>query len=300
MTAATTERKHLAPLEWKSSGGAGQFSAIFATFDVVDHDGDVIRKSAFQTGDTTIIGSWGHKVNELPVGLATVRVGPTEASVDGRFFLDTEAGRETYQTVKGLGAACEWSWVFTVTRQSYGEHGGKRVRFIEGVSLISVDPVLRAAGIGTRTTAIKSADTMPADLETEFASGGWLLARAAISEAGQTMARVEKLTAKRYEVPSSRVPQPTRDAAAAAVRKSVDLLGITPRTIHWFAERGEPQLWGFVKDGATIALRSDLDPQQAYETAAHEMKHSAGGDEPASLAFGKVMVREALHRGLLG
>lgn len=134
----------------------GAFSAVFATLNVIDHDGDVTVPGAFKDGAEVIIGSWGHKTSDLPVGKGIIRTSPTEATVDGEFFLDTGPGKDTYQTVKNLGALGEWSYVFSVTKQSFGEQGGRPVRFLEGLQVYSVDPVLAGAGIDTRTTAIKS------------------------------------------------------------------------------------------------------------------------------------------------
>ncbi len=133
----------------------GAFSAVFATLNVVDHDGDVTVPGAFKDGSEVIIGSWGHKTYELPVGKGVIRTSPTEATVDGAFFLDTGPGKDTYQTVKNLGPLGEWSYVYTVTKQSFGEQAGRPVRFLEGLDVYSVDPVLAGAGIDTRTTDIK-------------------------------------------------------------------------------------------------------------------------------------------------
>lgn len=149
-----TFRKSL-PFELKASE-AGEFRAVFATFDVVDHDGDVTRPGAFKNGAEVIVGSWGHKTMDLPVGKGVIVADQREAAVEGRFFLDTEPGKATYQTVKNLGSLGEWSYVFSVLRQSFGEFEGRQVRFLEDIRVFSVDPVLAGAGIDTRTTDIKS------------------------------------------------------------------------------------------------------------------------------------------------
>lgn len=152
------ERKSL-PFTLKADA-EGAFRAVFSTFDVVDHDGDVTRPGAFKDGVEVIVGSWGHKYDELPVGKGVIRSNAAEAVVDGGFFLDTQPGKDTYQTVKNLGPLGEWSYIFNVTKQSFGEFEGRQVRFIEGVDVFSVDPVLVGAGIGTRTADIKAQDLM--------------------------------------------------------------------------------------------------------------------------------------------
>jgi hypothetical protein len=134
----------------------GEFSAVFATFDVVDHDGDVTRRGAFTEGAEVIIGAFGHDTTSLPVGKGVIRQTNEAALVYGKFFLDTPHGQQTYQTVKNLGALQEWSYTYSPTKRSFGEFNGQQVRFLEEVKVYSVDPVLAGAGIGTRTTGIKS------------------------------------------------------------------------------------------------------------------------------------------------
>lgn len=150
----TLLRKSL-PFELKS-GNTGEFRAVFATFNVIDHDGDVTRPGAFKDGAEVIIGSWGHKTMDLPVGKGVIVTNEREAVVEGSFFLDTQPGKDTYQTVKNLGSLGEWSYVFSVEKSSFGQQDGRDVRFLESMKVFSVDPVLAGAGINTRTTDIKS------------------------------------------------------------------------------------------------------------------------------------------------
>ena len=139
---------------------SGKFRCVFATLNVVDHDGDVTRPGAFKNGAPAVIGSWGHKTSELPVGKGVLGSDDTEAFCEGEFF-DTAAGRDTYETVKALGELGEWSYVYVPTKYSYGEHEGVQVRFLDEIDVWSVDPVLKGAGIGTRTTDIKSIRELP-------------------------------------------------------------------------------------------------------------------------------------------
>lgn len=136
----------------------GSFKAVFATFDVVDLHGDVTRPGAFKDGAEVIVGAWGHNPYQLPVGRGVIVTDRREASVEGRFFLDTDHGRATYQTLKALGDLAEWSYVYDVEQESFGDFQGQKVRFLERVRVLSVDPVLAGAGIDTRTVSIKSED----------------------------------------------------------------------------------------------------------------------------------------------
>ena len=74
----------------------------------------------------------------------------------GRFFLNTTAGRDTFEVVKELGNRQEWSYGFNVDDSEKGEHEGKSVRILKKMTVHEVSPVLRGAGLGTRTNYAKS------------------------------------------------------------------------------------------------------------------------------------------------
>lgn len=144
----------------KADDDAGTVTAVFATLSVVDHQGDRIlpgaigeqqvRMSAYQHG------SWH---GALPVGKGRVFERGNEAIFEGRFFLNTVAGREHYLTVKEMGDLQEWSFALPEMDWSMVEEDGRRVREIKRVSIPEVSPVLMGAGIDTRTLAVKGAET---------------------------------------------------------------------------------------------------------------------------------------------
>lgn len=146
------ERKSVA-LELKADE-EGSFRAVFSTFDVIDKDGDVTRKGAFQPQDVRI-AQWGHNWGALPVGRGKLNSDDEKAWVDGQFFLDVTAGADTYRTVKNLGELQEWSYGFNVKKWSCGDFEGQEVRFLEEVEVFEVSPVMLGAGVGTHTEAIK-------------------------------------------------------------------------------------------------------------------------------------------------
>lgn len=148
-------------LELKADGESeGAFTATFATFNVIDHHGDVTVPGAYDEGKEILIGAYQHRMEALPVGKGVIRQDDHRAWVEGQFFLDTTHGDATYRTVKNAGGAMEWSYVFTVKQAEFGEfdtdQGAVPVRFLQKLDVWSVDPVLRGAGIGTRTDSIKS------------------------------------------------------------------------------------------------------------------------------------------------
>lgn len=147
-----------APLELKADGEGqetGEFRAVFATLNVVDHDSDVTIPGAFKEQET-LVEPWNHGW-DLPAGKGIVKANDKEAWIEGQFFLDTEVGRENYRTVKNLGPLAEWSYTFYIIKSGEGIYEGDEVRFLQEMDVVGVSPVTRGAGIDTRTEAIKSA-----------------------------------------------------------------------------------------------------------------------------------------------
>jgi len=133
----------------------GEFSAVIATLNVKDKQGDLTLPGAFTTGEKVPIAHWGHGWGELPIGRGTIREDGEEALVDGAFFLSTDTGKEHYETVKGLGELQEWSYGYDILDSAMGQFEDEDVRFLKKLRVIEVSPVMVAAGVGTRTTTIK-------------------------------------------------------------------------------------------------------------------------------------------------
>jgi len=160
----------------------GEVSAVFSTFNVIDKDGDVTLPGAFDDGTPVRISAYGHASwgQALPVGKGVVRTTGTEAVLDGRFFLNTVAGRDTFETVKEMGDLQEWSYSVEPTKHSFGEHEGQRVQFLEKLKgPHEVSPVLAGAGVGTRTLAVKSGMKFTDEAEAVMAALSALTDRAA-------------------------------------------------------------------------------------------------------------------------
>jgi len=138
----------------------GQVTAVFSTFDVVDHDNDVTVKGAIKDGASVCISAYNHASwkGALPVGTGRIRVAGNEATLEGQFFMNTSHGRDTFETVKALAAEGlgEWSYGFDVVDSEHGSHEGKSVRILKQLNIHEVSPVLRGAGLETRTLATKS------------------------------------------------------------------------------------------------------------------------------------------------
>lgn len=163
----TSEVKTLADVELKEEGDRGQVTAVFSTFDVVDLDGDVTRKGAFTEGAPVVISAYGHTSwdGSLPIGKGTIHERDDDAVLRGSFFLNTSHGRDAWETVKELSTAGlqEWSYSLQNVSAEEGEVDGKAVRVLTKIDVKEVSPVLRGAGIDTRTLTIKSGSMKFAD-----------------------------------------------------------------------------------------------------------------------------------------
>lgn len=145
-----------APIVLKSDGEEGTFKSVFATLNVIDHDGDVIRPGAFEEGQEVVVEGWNHDYG-LPPGKGVLHSDEEKAWIDGRFFLDTSSGRDHYLTLKNLEGLEEWSFTFDIEAAERGVHDGEEVRFLDRLDTWGVAPVTRGAGIDTRTVALKGA-----------------------------------------------------------------------------------------------------------------------------------------------
>lgn len=137
----------------------GRVEAVFSTFGVIDHDGDMTDPSAFQHGSKVLISSYNHKSwdGALPVGKGVIEVGSKGATLKGQFFMNTQAGRDTFETVKALAESGmgEWSYGFEVEDSEPGSVEGKSIRILKKLKVYEVSPVIKGAGIGTQTVGVK-------------------------------------------------------------------------------------------------------------------------------------------------
>jgi hypothetical protein len=158
----------------------GHVSAVFATLDVVDKDGDVTVKGAFKEGQKVAISNFGHKIWEgaPPVGKGVIKEVGNEAVFEGQFFMNTTHGRDAFETVKALceddGPGTEWSYGFDVEDSEPAKkgstYGPNHRRTLKAMKVHEVSPVLVGAGVGTRVTGIKEKKTFAEQLQDVVAS----------------------------------------------------------------------------------------------------------------------------------
>ncbi len=139
----------------------GEVEAVFSTLNVVDKDKDVTLPGAF--GDQTVrISAYNHQSwqGALPVGKGTISETPTNAVMKGQFFMDTQAGKDTFTVVKNLGELMEWSYGYDIMERSEGvwppdDANGQPVQFLKKLKVHEVSPVILGAGVDTRTLSAK-------------------------------------------------------------------------------------------------------------------------------------------------
>jgi HK97 family phage prohead protease len=141
----------------------GEVAAVFSVFDKIDSDGDIVKsgsiKSGFKSGDVPMV--WAHKW-DMPIGKGQIEQDDHKATFKGQFFMDTESGREAYNLVKAMGDLQQWSFGFKVDDSEYGKISKdgsdeeENVRYLKGLTVYEVSPVLVGANQETYTMAIKS------------------------------------------------------------------------------------------------------------------------------------------------
>lgn len=151
-------KSQLSGVEIKSAS-RGEVEAVFSTFNVIDKDGDVTFPGAFTEGAELAISGYGHSIwkGDMPVGRGRIRTTRTEAVLQGQFFMNTTAGRDTFEVVKAVGGSQEWSYGFDVLhRPEAGVFAGRKANFLKKLKVHEASPVFQGAGINTRTLAVKA------------------------------------------------------------------------------------------------------------------------------------------------
>lgn len=149
-------RKMFAPGDLKLDD-KGHIRAAFAQLNVIDSDGDVTLPGAFPSKSVPM-SAYGHTSwdGALPVGRGAITEEGDWAVFEGDFFLNTTHGQDAYLTVKGLGELAEYSYGYNVIDSERGTFNGTPANFLKSIDPWEVSPVLKGAGVGTHTIAIKS------------------------------------------------------------------------------------------------------------------------------------------------
>ena len=148
---------------------SGRGSAVIATLNVIDKDGDVTLPGAFGNQKAHLMPMHVRQSAEPPfIGSAAISERANEAVADFQLNLDLGLGKQWSSALKfalDRDLTVEWSYGFRVLSHDFGNVDGKQVRFLRRVRVFEVSPVLLGAGENTRTLTMKAAAPSPATLQ---------------------------------------------------------------------------------------------------------------------------------------
>src|SRR5210317_699814 len=150
-----------APIELKEDGDTRYIEAVFSLFDTIDSDNDVTKANSLRSGYTgnKVPLVWNHDWSKV-IGRGIIETDNQKAVFKG-YFLNTEAGKEAYETVKAMQDMQQFSYGFQVMKSSKGTHIDSKgeevpVRVLEDVKVWEVSPVLVGAQQNSFVQALKS------------------------------------------------------------------------------------------------------------------------------------------------
>lgn len=170
-----------APIELKEDGDKRYIEAVFSLFDTIDSDNDVTKANALRSGYTgnKVPLVWNHDWSKV-IGRGIIETDNQKAVFKG-YFLETEAGKEAYETVKAMQDMQQFSYGFQVMKSEKGTHIDSKgeevpVRVLQDVKVWEVSPVLVGAQQNSFVQALKSGlesfepdeDEDIDDVDTEF------------------------------------------------------------------------------------------------------------------------------------
>lgn len=145
----------------KALDDAGRGLARIAVLSAIDHDGDTYAPGAIGEQMVQILAA--HNRAAVPLGKARIYEQGDEVLADLVFNLDTQAGKDWHAALKfdldrersGGGPIQEWSYGFAIRDAQMETRDGERVRVLKRLEVHEVSPVVKGAGIGTGTLALK-------------------------------------------------------------------------------------------------------------------------------------------------
>ena len=127
---------------------------------VVDKDGDIYRDGAIGVQRGIEIGCNQHSDCQLPpAGFADTGEDDRAVFARGQLSLETQHGQEQYSQWREHRETQEFSYRYIVNEQAPAMVDGRRVNELIRVTLLSIDPVARGAGVNTGIRSLKSDDT---------------------------------------------------------------------------------------------------------------------------------------------
>ena len=89
----------------------GKVEAVFSVFNEIDSDGDVVMPNSIKSGygDAGVAMVWAHDWKK-PIGRGEIVQDGEKAKFKGQFIMDTQDGRDAFETVKAMGELQQWSF----------------------------------------------------------------------------------------------------------------------------------------------------------------------------------------------
>ena len=139
----------------------GKVQAVFSNFNEVDSDGDVVLPNSIKSGygERGVAMVWAHDWKDV-IGRGEIKQDDHRAVFEGQFIMDTDRGRDAFNTVKAMGDLQQWSFGYEVVDSENGmfkkdNNTEIEVRFLKDVKVWEVSPVLVGANQNTHTVSVK-------------------------------------------------------------------------------------------------------------------------------------------------
>lgn len=140
---------------------AGKGLARIATLSAVDHDGDTYLPGAFSWKEQWCSILPAHDRRKVPLGKARVYEEGDAALAELHFNLTIPEAKSWHSAIMfdlAQGSSVqEYSYGFELLDFEYEARGADRIRQFKRVDVHEVSPVLKGAGVGTGTLAMKGA-----------------------------------------------------------------------------------------------------------------------------------------------
>lgn len=175
----------LKSLTIKEMDDQGLGLAKIATLSAIDHDGDTYQPGAFgwkEGGHQWVPILPSHDRAAMPLGKARVYEADDAAFAEIHLNMKSEAGREWHAALKfdleKGNAVQEWSFGFGIIDKLHEARNGQDVRVLKRLDIHEVSPVVRGAGIGTGTLALKSRGGFASQIDATIAAIDDIIQRA--------------------------------------------------------------------------------------------------------------------------
>ena len=138
----------------------GKVEAVFSVLNEIDSDGDVVMPNSIKSGygESGVAMVWAHDWKK-PIGRGEIFQDGEKAKFKGQFIMDTQDGRDAFETVKAMGDLQQWSFGYEVVDSENGtftkDGMDTEARFLNELKVWEVSPVLVGANQNTYTVGVK-------------------------------------------------------------------------------------------------------------------------------------------------